>query len=322
MRDGILAAIGNTPIVELRKLLPDSGFQLYAKLESLNPGGSLKDRPAVAILEAALQSKALNPGAVVIESSSGNMGVGLAQACRYYGLRFICVVDVKTASQNLKVLQAYGAEIEYVTEPDPLTGEFLQARLERVQKLLREIENSFWPNQYANPQNPHSHYESTMREIIDGLAGKLDFLFVGTSTCGTIRGCCEYVYDHGLSTRVVAVDAVGSLIFSDCQAKRLLPGLGAGLRPPLCDTSMINDWVHVSDLDCIVGCRRLARREAILAGASAGGIATAVERFMDRLPAGVTCLAILPDRGERYLDTVFCDDWVRQHFGQVAHLWS
>ncbi|HTQ80227.1 MAG TPA: 2,3-diaminopropionate biosynthesis protein SbnA [Thermoanaerobaculia bacterium] len=320
--DGILAAIGGTPLVRLRRLVPEARFDLFAKLEALNPGGSLKDRPALAILEDALRSGAVGPGTVVIESSSGNMGIGLAQACRYFGLRFLCVVDPKTAETNLRVLRAYGAEIDLVTEPDPESGEFLQARLQRVRHLISRIEGAFWPNQYANAQNPAAHYSTTMHEIAQALGERVDYLFVPTSTCGTIRGCAEYVREWRLSTRVIAVDAYGSLIFSDVQAPRRIPGLGAGFRPPLCDVSLIDQYVHVNDLDCIAGCRRLVAREAILVGGSSGGVATAVEKLKDRIPNGAVCVAILPDRGERYMETLFCDTWVRQHFGDVEHLWS
>jgi N-(2-amino-2-carboxyethyl)-L-glutamate synthase len=207
------------------------------------------------------------------------MGIGLAQVCRYYGMRFICVVDPKTVSQNLAVLRAYGAEIDYVAEPDPATGDFLQARLHRVQHLQKRIAGSFWPNQYANLHNPGAHYKATMREIDAALGGRVDYLFVATSTCGTIRGCGEYITDHGLETRVVAVDAFGSLIFSDVQAKRMIPGLGAGLRPPLCDLALVAQCVHVSDLECVAGCRWLVTREAILAGGSSGGVIAAVDRI-------------------------------------------
>jgi 2,3-diaminopropionate biosynthesis protein SbnA len=319
--DGVLDAVGDTPLVRLRRYLPTASFQLFAKLEALNPGGSLKDRPARLILEHALLSGRIGPGSVIIESSSGNMGIGLAQDCLYYVLRFICVVDSKTTAVNLQVLRAYGAEIEVVTEPDPETGELLQARLKRVRELVVQIESSFWPNQYENAKNPDSHYGTTMHEIATALGGKLDFLFVPTSTCGTIRGCSEYIRDHGLKTRVIAVDAFGSLIFSDIQAKRIVPGLGAGLRPPLCEPSLIGECVHVTDLDCVLGCRRLIEREAIFAGGSSGGVLAAVESYQDRLPPGSVVAAILPDRGERYLETLFSDTWVREHFGDVESLW-
>ena len=320
--DGILATIGRTPLVHLRRMVPGARFKLFAKLEALNPGGSVKDRPALAILTDALRSGEIGPETLIIESSSGNMGIGLAQACRYYGLRFLCVVDPKTAPTNLRMLRAYGADIDLVAEPDPETGEFLQARLNRVRELVAKTGDAFWPNQYAHLKNPGSHYGTTMHEVATALGGRLDYLFVATSTCGTVRGCGEYVRDHGLSTRVVAVDAVGSLIFSDVRAKRLVPGLGAGIRPPLCDLSVIDECVHVDDLDCILGCRRLVAREAILAGGSSGGVLSAIEKLKDRIPDDAVVVAILPDRGERYLDTLFSDDWVREHYGEVEHLWQ
>lgn len=318
----ILDTIGDTPLVRLARYLSEGELRLYAKLEILNPGGSIKDRPAAEILRQALETRTIGPGTVVIESSSGNMGIGLAQACRLHGLRFICVVDPRTSAQNIQLLKIYGAEIDHVSEPDPTTGEFLQARINRVRELLRRFPGSFWPNQYENLANPETHYRTTMREIAQALDGKVDYLFVATSTCGTIRGCAEYVRDHGMRTRIVAVDAVGSLIFSEVKAKRMIPGLGAGMRPPLCEISLIDDCVHVSDLDCVVGCRKLVMREAILAGGSSGGVLAAIEKVRHLLPAGATCVAILPDRGERYLDTVYSDTWVRQHFGEVDHLWD
>jgi cysteine synthase len=131
------------------------------------------------------------------------------------------------------------------SEPDPETGEFLQARLNRVREVLGRVKNGFWPDQYVNRKNPDSHYLTTMREVATALGNRLDFLFVATSTCGTVRGCGEYIRDYGLGTRLIAVDAVGSLIFSDVRAKRLIPGLGAGLRPPLCDLSVTPEYINV-----------------------------------------------------------------------------
>jgi cysteine synthase A len=319
--DGVLDVVGDTPLVRLRRYLPGAHFDLFAKLEALNPAGSVKDRPALHIVEHALRSGAIRADTVVIESSSGNMGIGLAQVCRFHGLRFVCVVDPKTTATNLRILRAYGAEIDYVAEPDPESGEFLQARIKRVQELLGGIPNSFWPNQYENLMNSDSHCQTTMREIATALENRVDFLFVATSTCGTLRGCRDYVFNQGLSTRVIAVDAFGSLIFSDVKAPRMVPGLGAGLRPPLYDPSLADECVHVKDLDCVAGCRRLIAREAIFAGGSSGGVLSAVESYQDRIPAGSAVVAILPDRGERYLETLFADDWVREHFGDVADLW-
>jgi cysteine synthase A len=322
VRDGILKAVGNTPLIPLRRYFPAERFRLFAKVEALNPGGSIKDRPALGILEDAMDSGQVGPGTVIVESTSGNMGIGLAQACCYLGLRLICVVDTKTTLANIRVLRAYGAEIDLVDKPDPESGELLQARLKRVKALVEEIPGAFWPNQYANPSNSASHYRSTMREIAAELDGRIDFVFVATSTCGTVRGCGEYVRDHRLPARVVAVDARGSLIFSDEKAYRRIPGLGAGIKPPLCDLSLIDQVVHVTDLDCVAGCRRLVAREAILAGGSSGAVLAAVEHLEAAIPSGAACVVILPDRGERYLDTIFNDEWVVENFGAVSHLWQ
>ena len=314
---GILEAVGRTPLVRLDRLFADADLRLYAKLEALNPGGSIKDRPALEIIDDGIRSGAIGPDTVIIESSSGNMGIGLAQVCRYHDLRFICVVDTKTTEQNARVLEAYGAELERVTSPDPESGELLQARLKRVEELCRQIPDSFWPNQYQNRSNPASHYRTTMREIWEALAGRIDYLFIATSTCGTIRGCAEFIRDVGGGARIVAVDAVGSRIFDDQSGERLIPGLGAGLRPPLCDLSLVDLCVHVSDSDSVWGCRRLVEREAILAGGSSGAVVAGVEKMLPHLPPGARCVAILCDRGERYLDTIYSDEWVTAKLGSV-----
>jgi cysteine synthase A len=321
MQRGVLSAIGMTPLVPLTRVFDDLPFRLYAKLEALNPGGSTKDRPAATIIEHGLETGAIRSGTVVIESSSGNMGIGLAQACAYHGLRFICVVDPKVTTQNIRLLQAYGAEIDHVVEPDPGTGDFLQARIERVQTLLRLTPNSFWPNQYANVFNPRAHYQ-TMREIVQTLDGKVDYLFCAASTCGTLRGCAEYVRAEGLQTKIFAVDAVGSVIFGGPNLKRLIPGHGAAIRPELYQPGLSHRCVRVTDLDCIAGCRRLIRKEAILAGGSSGAVLMAIDQVKDSIAPDTTCVAIFPDRGERYLDTIYSDAWVVEHFGEVSQIWE
>ena len=322
MDEGILSTVGNTPLISLTRVFKDNRFRLFAKLEGFNPGGSAKDRSALNILKAAMATGEIDSGTVIIESTSGNMGVGLAQACGYLGLRLICVVDPKTTQQNIRILKAYGAEIDMVSIPDPKTGEYLQARINRVQDLLLAIKNSFWPNQYANPANAGAHYKTTMREIDVALGGEIDYLFCATSTCGTIRGCADYVQDYKLRTKIYAVDAVGSAIFGGRSAKRLIPGHGATRRPELYRPDMADKYIHVSDLDCIVGCRRLMRREAILAGGSSGGVVMAIDRVKPRIPNGATCVAIFPDRGERYLDTIYSNDWIQEYFGDVSSLWQ
>jgi N-(2-amino-2-carboxyethyl)-L-glutamate synthase len=321
MNNGILSAIGNTPLIKLSRSYNGSAFNLYAKLEALNPGGSIKDRPALNIIRQAMESGIVGTETVIIESSSGNMGIGLAQACNYFGLRFICVVDPKTTTQNVRLLKVYGAEICFVLEPDAVTGEFLPARIKRVQQLLDSIKNSFWIDQYSNEYNSQAHHQ-TMHEIATALDGKIDHLFCATSTCGTLRGCREYLREHDLKTHVWGVDAVGSVIFGGQKANRLLPGHGAAIQPQLYQDGLADACIHLTDLECVVGCRRLIRQEAILAGGSSGGVFMAVERVKHEIAPGANCVLIFPDRGERYLDTIYSDSWVKEHFGDVSSLWA
>jgi cysteine synthase A len=322
MRQGILSTIGNTPLIRLTRVFKESGFRLFAKMEGFNPGGSAKDRPALNILEEAMKAGEITPESVVIESSSGNLGIGLAQACRYLDLRFICVVDPRTTRQNIRILKAYGAEIDFVSGPDLKDGEFLQARIKRVRTLLGAIKGSFWPNQYANLANAAAHYKTTMHEIVTALDGEVDYLFCATSTCGTLRGCAEYVQDYKLKTKIFAVDAVGSVIFGAQPAERLIPGHGAAKRPDLYRPDLADECVHVTDLDCVVGCRRLVRSEALLVGGSSGGALMALSRHRHRIPCDATVVLIFHDRGERYLDTVYSDSWVEERFGEMSYLWE
>ncbi|MCX4963855.1 MULTISPECIES: 2,3-diaminopropionate biosynthesis protein SbnA [unclassified Streptomyces] len=319
---GILGTIGKTPLVKLERMFPEGQSEVFAKIERFNPGGSIKDRSGLNMIAEALRSGELTPGrSVVVESSSGNLAVGLAQICRYYGLRFICVVDAKTTEQNLAILKAYRAEVEVVDERDAATGEFLPVRLRRVRELLDTVPHAYSPNQYANLFNPKAH-QSTMHEIVEALDGRLDYLFCSVSTFGTLRGCADYIHRAGLPTTVVAVDADGSAIFGRTPTRRLIPGHGASVRPALMDPGAADEVVHVSDLDCVVHCRRLVAREAILAGGSSGAVLAAMDRMLPRIPPGSVSALIFPDGGDRYLKTIYSDDWVRENFGEVSHLWK
>jgi cysteine synthase A len=313
--DGILGAIGDTPLVALHRYLlrPDVG--IWAKLEAANPGGSAKDRPAARMLQDALDEGSIDLGTTIVESSSGNTGVGLAQACRYHGMRLICVVDARAHETGVRTMRALGADVRVVSRPDPETGDLLAARLKLVRQLLTEIPNSFWPDQYANESNPAAHAIGTMCEIDEALEGRLDYLFVATSTTGTLRGCGDYLREHGRTTRIVAVDSSGSALFGGRRGTRRLPGIGAGVATDLSATADYDELVRVSDLDCVVGCRRLAEREAILAGASSGGVAFALEARSAHMEPGSRCAAIFADGGTGYLETVYDDAWVERELG-------
>jgi 2,3-diaminopropionate biosynthesis protein SbnA len=315
MTTSILAAIGRTPLVELPNLFANPrGIRVFAKLELLSPGGSAKDRPALRMIGEAWKSGRIGPGSVIVESSSGNTAISLAIVCAQWKLNFICVVDPRTAKANLDILRALGAEIDQVAEPDPDTGEFLPARLNRVRQLLAELPGSFWPNQYGNEDNWRSQKE-TMREIVEE-AGHVDYVFGGISTCGTMLGCSAYAREHGLPVRIVAVDSETSAITGGRPGIRRFPGMGAGIVPPFGQQRFWDETVSVSDWDMVAGCRALALREGILAGPSSGGVAEAVRRMFSRLPDQAVCAVIMHDRGERYLDTVYSDEWVMRQFGR------
>lgn len=314
---GILSLIGATPLIQLTQIYKDSPFRVFAKLEGFNPSGSIKDRPALKMIKQAMEKGEIGPNTVVIESSSGNLGIGLAQVCQYFGLRFICVVDPKTTKQNLNIIKVYGAEIEMISEPDPETKEYLPARIKRVQALMEKFSDSFWPNQYMNEYNPRAHYDGTFSEIVGELKEAPNYLFGAVSTCGTIMGCAHYIHEQGLETKLIAVDAEGSVIFGGEKKARLVPGMGASIKSKFLKENLLNEYVLVTDLDCVIGCRRLLKTEAILAGGSSGAVLMAFDKIKDRIPAGSTCVLIFADRGERYLDTIYSDEWVTQHFGNI-----
>lgn len=313
--DGILEAIGSTPLVALNRYLSRGDISVWAKLEAANPAGSAKDRPASRMIADAIAAGRISASTTVIESTSGNLGLGLAQACRFHGVKLVCIVDSRAHETNVRAMRALGTDVRIVTKPDPETGDLLSARLKLVARLLESTPDSHWPDQYANESNPAAHLEGTMREIDEALEGDLDYLLVATSTTGTLRGCAEYLREHQRPTRIVAVDALGSALFGGRRAPRLLPGFGAGVATSLSKHAHFHRLVRVSDLDCVIGARRLASREAILAGASAGGVMVALERIAGELERDARCAVILADGGFGYLASIYDDEWVEAELG-------
>ena len=311
--------IGNTPLMKFERIFANHGLNLYAKLEQFNLGGSIKDRPAILMLEEALREGKVKPQTTIIESSSGNIGIGLAQVCLRHGLRFVIVVDPRTTKTNIGIMKALGATIEVVDWPGEQTGSFLESRLERVAELLKEIPESFWPNQYANENNPKAHH-TTMREIDVALGGKIDYVLCATGTCGTLRGCSEYLKGLNRSTKIIAVDAEGSVIFGGVPGKRLVPGHGSAMQSSLYRDDMADAVVHVNDEGCVAGCRLLLEKEAIFAGGSSGAIVSALAKLKTNIPENSTVVMILPDRGERYLDTVYNSAWVGKNLRGIPKL--
>jgi cysteine synthase A len=269
----------------------------------------MNDRSAAYIIERGIADGTITAASHLIESSSGNFGIALAAAARVYGLDFTCVVDPKTTPANLRILQQLGAVVELVTEPDD-HGCHLDARLARVAQLCREQPGSVWINQYANERAWQAHYHGTAGEILADLDRPLDCLVAPVSTTATLLGLARRLRGVFPGLHVVAVDAAGSVIFGGAPGPRHVPGLGAGRRSELLAPDEIDEVVYVSDRDAVSGCRSLATREGILAGGSSGAVVAAIERLLPRFPEHWQVLTVLPDRGERYLDQVYDDDWV------------
>lgn len=287
---------------------------MWAKLEGFNPSGSAKDRSAVAMVGRAIASGRITAGTTVVESSSGNFGVALARLAARHNFRLRCVVDPRTGSTTRAAIRALGGELEEVTEPDPTSGDWLVARLARVAALLAEDPELVWLDQYGNDAAIAAHAR-TFGEITDALDGAPDLLLVATSTTGTIGGCLWEARRRGVHTRVIAVDAEGSVLFGGQRGVRRLSGYGAGIVPALSRHLEPDGVERVSDRDAVLACWRLARTEGLLAGASAGAVTAAAERLLPDLPADARVALVFHDRGEAYLDTVYSEAWIAERLG-------
>lgn len=299
-----------TPTVKVNRLFEGHDVDVYAKLDLLQLAGSTKERTANGLIEELLRSGVLQPGGMIVESTSGNLGIALARQCVVRGLNFTAVVDENANPLALELMEAYGARVDRVKTPSD--GNKLAARRRRVLDLLAANPGSVTTNQYGSFANPRAHFETTMPEIIAGSGGCLDYLFVATSTTGTLLGCQQYVRAHGLDTKIVAVDSVGSVLFGGQAATRRLPGLGAGILPELAASAEPDLVFQIEEIDMVRGCRRLAHSEGILAGASTGAIVAAMDTLMPSLKAGTRLAFMVHDSGVPYLQSVYNDEWVRR----------
>lgn len=297
-------------------LRPSLGLRLLLKSEGANLAGSIKLKAAVAMVDAAERAGLLLPGGALVESSSGNLGVALAMIAASRGYDFVCVTDSRCTPTARRMMEAFGATIECVTEPHPETG-LLGARLATVRRLVQSNPRWFWPNQYVNEANWQAHYATTGREILTAI-GRPDVVFIGAGTCGTLMGVTRYLRVHSPDTRVVAVDSVGSVTFGDPAGTRHIPGLGAAVLPPLFDSSEIDDVVMVDEADTVRACRALAR-VGFLFGGSTGTVVAGAARWLAQPGREETvAVALAPDIGERYLSSIHDDDWVTARFGPCA----
>ncbi|WP_093838436.1 2,3-diaminopropionate biosynthesis protein SbnA [Streptomyces aidingensis] len=287
--------------------------EVFLKMEGLNPAGSVKLKTAVAMVEDAEQRGLLRSGSRLIESSSGSLGIALAMVAAAKGYTFTCVTDPNTLPHSLAVMRALGAETVQVDRRDA-SGGYLGSRISYIEERVAADPGLVWLNQYANPANRGVHDRCTAAAITAEVPA-VDYLFVGTGSSGTLMGCVSHFRRESPATRIVAVDAVGSVSFGTSAGPRFIPGIGASRRPELFRPELVDEMVLVPEADAIRTCRWLAATRGLFAGGSTGAVMAAVIRHAPALPAGSRVVAISPDLGDRYARTVYDDAWVAETFG-------
>ena len=297
--------------VDLRSIF---GRSLFLKCEGFNFAGSVKLKAATEMVEAADRDGTLTPGSILVESSSGNLGVALSIVAASKGYRFVCVTDSRCNLSTRLLMEALGSEVHVITEPDA-TGGFLGARLDHVRALCASDDRYVWLNQYTNPGNWRAHYRTTAPAIAREFP-QLDVLFVGAGTTGTLMGCARWFRQWHRPVRIVAVDTVGSVTFGGAPGPRMIPGLGMTIRPPLLDVSYVDEVVRVREADTIRACHRLARRGFLFGGSTGTVVSGAMSWLAEHDAAELTAVAIAPDLGERYLETIYQTNWVEGIYGK------
>jgi cysteine synthase A len=295
-------------------LEPTFGRSLFLKCEGFNFAGSIKLKAAAEMVNAAERTGVLTPGAILVESSSGNLGVALSVIAASKGYQFVCVTDPRCNLSTRRLMEALGSQVHTVTEPDANSG-FLGARINYVRALCGSDSRYVWLNQYTNPNNWKAHYHTTAPAIARSFP-RLDVLFVGAGTTGTLMGCARFFRQWPRPVRVVAVDAVGSVTFGGPPGRRMIPGLGTSVRPQLLDESWVDEVIRVEEPDTIRACHRLARRGFLFGGSTGTVVSGAMDWLAQHDADNLTAVAIAPDLGERYLDTIYQSNWVRELYGE------
>ncbi len=305
------AAVGHTPLVALDRLASDVRPRIVAKLEHMNPGGSVKDRIAMPMIEAAERAGLLKPGGVIVEPTSGNTGVGLAQAAAVKGYRCIFVMADKQSEEKRALLRAYGAEV--VVCPTDVDPDDERSYYRVSDRLARETPGAWKPDQYSNPANPAAHYATTGPEIWDATEGRITHLVVAVGTGGTVSGAGRYLRERSASIVVVGADPAGSVYSGDTPRAYLTEGIGEDFWPMTYDTDVCDVVVRVSDRDSMLTARAATAREGILMGESGGTVlwaALQVAREVDDPDA--LFVVLLPDSGRNYVGKLYNDDWLRE----------
>lgn len=309
--NNILEKIGNTPLVRIKP----NGFRnvnVYAKLEHYNPMGSVKDRSALYILGKILDSGEINKDTVIIESSSGNFGVALSAYCKEKGLKFYCVVDPHISPVNEYLIKTLSTKMIKVSDIDE-NGGYLLNRIRKVKQLQSEIANSYWVNQYGNPYNAEAYGETLGKEIcddMDSMSG-IDYIFLGVSSGGTITGISQKVREVYPNAKVIEVDIKGSVIFGGMPKKRYIPGIGSSMVPDILKQAKIDEVFMVDEYDTVEMCHELLKEHYLFLGGSSGSVYFAIKKYFEgrSFDKKQNVVAIFADRGDRYVNTIYNDEW-------------
>ncbi len=315
--DNVLETIGNTPMIRLNRIFNDfPKAEVVAKLEHLNPNGSMKDRIAIGMIEHAEKEGRIKPGDTLVEPTSGNTGLGLAMAAAVKGYKMIITMPMKMSEEKRRLIRAFGAEL--VLAPTELAFDHPDNYIEVAKRIARERPNTHLLNQYENPGNPGAHYSTTGPEIWEQSQGKLDYFICGMGTGGTISGTAKFLKEQDPNIKIIGIDPEGS-IFSGHEAHPYqVEGIGYDFFPKALNRDIIDEMVRVNDTESFTEARRLCKEEGILAGGSTGTVMAGIRKFLQELKdknqlAGKRIVTLIHDSGRSYLTKVYNDDWMEEH---------
>ena len=315
----IIECIGHTPIVKLQKLGRESIHDFYVKLDYLNPGSSIKDRIAKQMIEDAIENGSLNPGGTIIETTSGNTGMGLAMISSVLGFKCVFTVPDKVSTEKIDALRAFGAEV--IVCPTAVEPEDPRSYYSVAKKLANEIPNSVYLNQYQNQSNPKAHYLSTGPEIYEQMGNKIDYLVACIGTGGTLCGSAKFLKEKIPNLKAIGIDPIGSVFYDYFKTGKMpkvitsykVEGFGEDFMPTTIDFKIIDEVLQVTDQECFDTARLMAKKEGIFAGGSCGGAVSATLRYAKTITEKKTFLILLADGGSRYLSKLYSDKWMKDN---------